>query len=109
MIAFVRFLRHQIYCRMCWGTNRLSLFFMGFLVPILFAWPANDGSLPQTYRKWQYHPVLWFHSAQEEALPLDVLSRSVKKRLFSSVTLGEAHSFLPSVGMATGWHAASRH
>lgn len=73
------------------GTNRLSLFFMGFLVPILFAWPANDSRLPQTYRKWQYRPVLWFHFAQEEALLVDVLSCSIKERLFSSVTPEEAH------------------
>lgn len=50
--AFVRFLQHQICCRMYQGLTEWSLFFMGFLVAILFAWPANDSSLPQTYRKW---------------------------------------------------------
>lgn len=49
----------------------------------------------------------WFHSAQEESLPLDVWSRSIKNRLFSSVTPGKAHKFLPPVGMATGWHTDS--
>lgn len=72
---------------------------MGFSVPISFAWPANDASLPQTNRKRRYQPVLWFHSAQEEALLLDVLSRSIKKRLFSSVTPRRG-----SLEFATGWH-----